>query len=130
MRTVRGPVPAGASEAVISERRLPPRRKVHLTTLGSLFFFKQKTAYEIQVDWSSDVCSSDLAVLDGFPRTTSSSCTVRGKPSNTASVSKVTGLRNKILVPILSTAISPREVFVLAMSSASLRTHSIIGTQP
>src|ERR1044072_4921386 len=25
------------------------------------FFFKQKTAYEIyQVDWSSDVCSSDL----------------------------------------------------------------------
>src|SRR5256885_5418957 len=26
----------------------------------SLFFFKQKTAYEIQGDWSSDVCSSDL----------------------------------------------------------------------
>src|SRR5207237_3386045 len=24
------------------------------------FFFKQKTAYEIQVCWSSDVCSSDL----------------------------------------------------------------------
>ena len=29
------------------------------------FFFKQKTAYEIyQCDWSSDVCSSDLRVLD------------------------------------------------------------------
>ena len=28
------------------------------------FFFKQKTAYEIyQCDWSSDVCSSDLATL-------------------------------------------------------------------
>ncbi len=28
------------------------------------FFFKQKTAYEIyQCDWSSDVCSSDLALL-------------------------------------------------------------------
>src|SRR5436190_9744760 len=26
------------------------------------FFFKQKTAYEITVCWSSDVCSSDLAV--------------------------------------------------------------------
>src|SRR3546814_19612394 len=27
----------------------------------SLFFFKQKTAYEIRIsDWSSDVCSSDL----------------------------------------------------------------------
>src|SRR3546814_3343444 len=37
------------------------------------FFFKQKTAYEMRIsDWSSDVCSSDLAVLDvadltGFP---------------------------------------------------------------
>src|SRR3546814_2414926 len=27
-----------------------------------LFFFKQKTAYEVRMsDWSSDVCSSDLA---------------------------------------------------------------------
>src|SRR5690606_40838786 len=26
------------------------------------FFFKQKTAYEISRDWSSDVCSSDLEV--------------------------------------------------------------------
>ena len=29
-----------------------------------IFFFKQKTAYEIyQCDWSSDVCSSDLSVF-------------------------------------------------------------------
>src|SRR3546814_8992008 len=29
-----------------------------------LFFFKQKTAYEIRIsDWSSDVCSSDLVPL-------------------------------------------------------------------
>src|SRR3546814_12130822 len=28
----------------------------------ALFFFKQKTAYELRIsDWSSDVCSSDLA---------------------------------------------------------------------
>src|SRR3546814_1927665 len=28
----------------------------------SLFFFKQKTAYEMRIsDWSSDVCSSDLS---------------------------------------------------------------------
>src|SRR3546814_5233773 len=27
-----------------------------------MFFFKQKTAYEVRIsDWSSDVCSSDLA---------------------------------------------------------------------
>src|SRR3546814_3473514 len=30
--------------------------------LCSYFFFKQKTAYELRIsDWSSDVCSSDLA---------------------------------------------------------------------
>src|SRR3546814_9184925 len=30
------------------------------------FFFKQKTAYEMRIsDWSSDVCSSDLADLAG-----------------------------------------------------------------
>src|SRR3546814_10011146 len=29
------------------------------------FFFKQKTAYEMRIsDWSSDVCSSDLMLLD------------------------------------------------------------------
>src|SRR3546814_1523897 len=30
----------------------------------AFFFFKQKTAYEMRIsDWSSDVCSSDLACL-------------------------------------------------------------------
>src|SRR3546814_1665275 len=37
-----------------------------------LFFFKQKTAYEMRIsDWSSDVCSSDLALdltLDSLRR--------------------------------------------------------------
>src|SRR3546814_8397231 len=29
------------------------------------FFFKQKTAYEMRIrDWSSDVCSSDLLLLE------------------------------------------------------------------
>src|SRR3546814_3144048 len=45
--------------------------------IGSFFFFKQKTAYEMRIsDWSSDVCSSDLvarvtvaqAERDGAPR--------------------------------------------------------------
>src|SRR3546814_6654522 len=31
--------------------------------MSYLFFFKQKTAYEMRIsDWSSDVCSSDLAL--------------------------------------------------------------------
>src|SRR3546814_4482433 len=34
-----------------------------------LFFFKQKTAYEMRIsDWSSDVCSSDLLPLRLPPR--------------------------------------------------------------
>src|SRR3546814_2511845 len=38
-----------------------------------VFFFKQKTAYEMRIsDWSSDVCSSDLGVIcehyGGTPR--------------------------------------------------------------
>src|SRR3546814_6828967 len=33
-----------------------------------LFFFKQKTAYEMRIsDWSSDVCSSDLAACCARP---------------------------------------------------------------
>src|SRR3546814_2360323 len=34
-----------------------------------VFFFKQKTAYEMRIsDWSSDVCSSDLLRLPPRPR--------------------------------------------------------------
>src|SRR3546814_7623421 len=33
-----------------------------------VFFFKQKTAYEMRIsDWSSDVCSSDLLILRSKP---------------------------------------------------------------
>src|SRR3546814_5010102 len=35
----------------------------------NFFFFKQKTAYEMRIsDWSSDVCSSDLAELGRLRR--------------------------------------------------------------
>src|SRR3546814_1764042 len=35
--------------------------------LDSLVFFKQKTAYEMRIsDWSSNVCSSDLVLLQLF----------------------------------------------------------------
>src|SRR3712207_7263805 len=37
----------------------------HYRILLFFFFFKQKTAYEILADWSSDVCSSDLISADG-----------------------------------------------------------------
>src|SRR3546814_6302092 len=39
---------------------------VCMVCLMSLFFFKQKTAYEMRIsDWSSDVCSSDLHFVTG-----------------------------------------------------------------
>src|SRR3546814_9450707 len=45
----------------------------------SVFFVKQKTAYEMRIsDWSSDVCSSDL-LKSAPPRTTPS-----GLPANAA----------------------------------------------
>src|SRR3546814_17054313 len=35
---------------------------VYLSDMLCVFFFKQKTAYEMRIsDWSSDVCSSDLS---------------------------------------------------------------------
>src|SRR3546814_14965400 len=37
-----------------------------LLLICNVFFFKQKTAYEMRIsDWSSDVCSSDLRRDDG-----------------------------------------------------------------
>src|SRR3546814_9511914 len=41
-----------------------------------LFFFKQKTAYEVRIsDWSSDVCSSDLPSHRHIPRAMNASPT-------------------------------------------------------
>src|SRR3546814_9588200 len=41
---------------------------VFLSIDDVLFFFKQKTAYEMRIsDWSSDVCSSDLQIFYRHP---------------------------------------------------------------
>ena len=50
----------GNYEKIVCEGR---RRNTRYSRI--IFFFKQKTAYEIyQCDWSSDVCSSDLLFID------------------------------------------------------------------
>src|SRR3546814_6795207 len=54
-----------------------------------VFFFKQKTAYEMRIsDWSSDVCSSDLGRLCRFtcfrPRTCGVSAESMGSPATPA----------------------------------------------
>src|SRR3546814_17642677 len=39
---------------------------LQFSNLFDIFFFKQKTAYEMRIsDWSSDVCSSDLVAHAG-----------------------------------------------------------------
>src|SRR3546814_9949753 len=39
--------------------------RFRLCVSSAVFFFKQKTAYEMRIsDWSSDVCSSDLRRRD------------------------------------------------------------------
>src|SRR3546814_21091 len=41
--------------------------RMHFVVCCFFFFFKQKTAYEMRIsDWSSDVCSSDLAPFSGL----------------------------------------------------------------
>src|SRR3546814_1187488 len=49
--------------------------------LVSVFFFKQKTAYEMRIsDWSSDVCSSDLFNVYWAPGETLNDITAPGRP--------------------------------------------------
>src|SRR3546814_11035094 len=41
---------------------------MHILFVYFVFFFKQKTAYEMRIsDWSSDVCSSDLILAEFAP---------------------------------------------------------------
>src|SRR3546814_1086133 len=49
-----------------------------------LFFFKQKTAYEMRIsDWSSDVCSSDLLGSSVVWADVTTTTTVPAPPSDT-----------------------------------------------
>src|SRR3546814_10729805 len=51
------------------------------------FFFKQKTAYEMRIsDWSSDVCSSDLAAFPTAGSTCPTCSPARGRGCETARI--------------------------------------------
>src|SRR3546814_7897966 len=50
-----------------------------------IFFFKQKTAYEMRIsDWSSDVCSSDLCLRQRAERSPTGTTGRRASPPSTA----------------------------------------------
>src|SRR3546814_6366191 len=67
-----------------------------LLFLFLIFFFKQKTAYEMRIsDWSSDVCSSDLPALQFLIAGMKGSQIVADDPDDTAGLSEVLrGLRD------------------------------------
>src|SRR3546814_20604564 len=58
-----------------------------------LFFFKQKTAYEMRIsDWSSDVCSSDLQIVWLTPEITSGiRCAYTGNSEKTTVTHRIDG---------------------------------------
>src|SRR3546814_16733173 len=67
-----------------------------------VFFFKQKTAYEMRIsDWSSDVCSSDL------PRGRSMGGTPRAAPSTSFRKNRLTPLQAISTFPLVITVIFP-----------------------
>src|SRR3546814_9287640 len=67
-------------------------------------FFKQKTAYEMRIsDWSSDVCSSDLLLLDGLQllflqRNEGSAVTERGTHSALMIADHAAALQRRVVV--------------------------------
>src|SRR3546814_7634489 len=53
------------------------------------FFFKQMTAYDLRIsDWSSDVCSSALAMVEGETVRQYACCGRRGQASGAAQVDR------------------------------------------
>src|SRR3546814_6862295 len=83
---------------------------VCLFCLYFFFFFKQKTAYEMRIsDWSSDVCSSDLKMMQNM-------MTKDGKyaPSFAAALTAATAVIGPIIPPSI-----PMVLFAL-VSDASI----------
>src|SRR3546814_9425992 len=79
------------------------------------FFFKQKTAYEMRIsDWSSDVCSSDLAALiapEPLDRK------VRGQPEPAMDLhAPVCGAERHLVTEILAHVRQPAHIFALIVA--------------
>src|SRR3546814_2559081 len=68
-----------------------------------VFFFKQKTAYEMRIsDWSSDVCSSDLLAEAGVHMVTDRQAMIHvsGHPGRPELAAMYGWLRPKIVIPV------------------------------
>src|SRR3546814_1295427 len=102
------------------------------------FFFKQKTAYEMRIsDWSSDVCSSDLAfqqtpisanpgITYRIPRISSSrfarALLAKRAPCTWAGSSELIGvLRIRLTPPVLTTKLTRRSMLHTAFCERALK---------
>src|SRR3546814_19824809 len=76
------------------------------TVIVMVFFFKQKTAYEMRIsDWSSDVCSSDLgATAAGGAATGSSKLSFSLARGSSDGASTVVGVQAAIRIVAASRA--------------------------
>src|SRR5881275_211016 len=92
------------------------------------FFFKQKTAYEIvPCDWSSDVCSSDLAAGTDSPWLHAAALDVLGRsrlrhghgPAARGAFAQVTALSRETVAPQAVAGILGLGQVALAAGSAS-----------
>src|SRR3546814_4456169 len=109
-----------------------------------VFFFKQKTAYEMRIsDWSSDVCSSDLrdrlalGVVDHLgidvlaramhrkPRAGARARTKRGAVAPAALFEKRKTLGHHFFFPSLRKMYSPRYLMPLPLYGSGLRQRRI-----
>src|SRR3546814_5235814 len=79
------------------------------------FFFKQKTAYEMRIsDWSSDVCSSDLHLLQQIlPQ--------RGKAAEARFLRRVGGAVGKLIMREMRETDDPHAHVVEEIGRASCR---------
>src|SRR5215213_11991607 len=85
------------------------------------FFFKQKTAYEMVSDWSSDVCSSDLvhelaeAIASGGSKQAIGNAPpqARGQISEAANQAFVAGFNTILLVGVAIAVVGAISALVL-----------------
>src|SRR3546814_16169513 len=85
--------------------------RLFVCTYIYVFFFKQKTAYEMRIsDWSSDVCSSDLRISTALLQT-NPTAKPRRQIATTSSLNALTLVRAgtgvALIDPLTATTLSP-----------------------
>src|SRR3546814_5858979 len=86
------------------------------------FFFKQKTAYEMRIsDWSSDVCSSDLAKAVNVTPLCMEATTIDGEQHRIPAINEVSLLRETRQTAKLEVTLNGRIVLPEQLGRASCR---------